>query len=356
MKRQILNIILKTALVLQCIIFTNNIVQAQETKSLWTEADRQYTLENMRRTRDALVKETENLTPAQWAFRDSTNRWSIGEVVEHLALWEIVWAREIGMGSRNKPQPELNATSSPDSYYTTFIMEDKAHVAPDFAVPTGFIKGKDNLTFFLRGREQAIKFVETTKLDLRSHFELTNTPNPRNMHQVLIYQWGHVDRHLKQIAKLKTHKNYPNAAETDKMSEEEAIKSVIIGQSTAWANSDSIGYFNSFIDDEITQTVYNYVDGSYGVFKGMNSIKERIRSNLKANPNKTYNAQVERTNWLIKKLSLDWAWVNYNQKTSNVKGEIFVSYETRLMNKVNGKWKLAVINALWDYKNVLNKQ
>ena len=356
MKRQILNIILKTALVLQCIIFTNNIVQAQETKSLWTETDRQYTLDNMRRTRDALVKETENLTPAQWAFRDSANRWSIGEVVEHLALWEIVWAREIGMGSRNKPQPELNATSNSDSYYTTFIMEDKAHVAPDFAVPTGFIKGKDNLTFFLRGRDQAIKFVETTKLDLRSHFELTNTPNPRNMHQVLIYQWGHVDRHLKQIVKLKTHKNYPNAAETDKMSEEEAIKSVIIGQSTAWANSDSIGYFNSFIDDEITQTVYNYVDGSYGVFKGMNSIKERIRSNLKANPNKTYNAQVERTNWLIKKLSLDWAWVNYNQKTSNVKGEIFVSYETRLMNKVNGKWKLAVINALWDYKNVLNKQ
>lgn len=209
MKRQILNSILKTVLALQCIIFSTNIVKAQETKSLWTEADRQYTLENMRRTRDALIKETENLTPEQWAFRDSTNRWSIAEVVEHLALWEIVWSREISMGSRNKPQPELNATSSPDSYYTTFIMEDKVHASPDFSRPTGFIQGKNNLTFFLRGREQAIKFVETTKLDLRAHFELTNTQYPRNMHQVLIYQWGHVDRHLKQIAKLKAHKNYP---------------------------------------------------------------------------------------------------------------------------------------------------
>ena len=83
MKRQILDIILKTVLALQCIIFTTNILHAQETKSLWTEADRQYTLENMRRTRDALIKETENLTPAQWAFRDSAHRWSIGEVVEH---------------------------------------------------------------------------------------------------------------------------------------------------------------------------------------------------------------------------------------------------------------------------------
>lgn len=211
MKRQILNSIFKPTIFLCFILtFSVNNLQAQETKQLWTETDRQYTLDNMRRTRDALVKETENLTPAQWAFRDSADRWSIGEVVEHLALWEIIWAREIGMGCRNKPQPELNATSSPDSYYTTYIMEDKPHVAPEFAVPTGFIQGKDNLTFFLRGREQAIKFVETTKYDLRAQFELTNTQYPRNMHHVLIYQWGHVDRHLKQIKKLKQNKNYPN--------------------------------------------------------------------------------------------------------------------------------------------------
>lgn len=216
MKRRILRWFRASQRQLKSMIFPffalllTGILQAQEAKSLWTEADRQYTLDNMRRTRDALIKETENLTPKQWAFRDSTNRWSIAEVVEHLALWEIVWSREISMGSRSKPQPELNATSSPDSYYTTFIMEDKPHVAPDFAVPTGFIQGKNNLTFFLRGREQAIKFVETTKLDLRAHFELTNTQYPRNMHQVLIYQWGHVDRHLKQIRKLKAHKDYPN--------------------------------------------------------------------------------------------------------------------------------------------------
>jgi DinB superfamily len=209
MKKQAFVQCLKALLIAFTTTFSTSFVHAQDTTNLWTAADRQYTLDNMRRTRDALIKETENLTPAQWAFKDSTNHWSIGEVVEHLALWEIIWAREIGMGVRNKPQPELVATSSADSYYTTFIMEDKQHNAPDFAVPTGFMRGKDNLTFFLRGRAQAIKFVETTKYDLRAHFELTATKNPRNMHQVLIYQWGHVDRHLRQIAKLKAHKDYP---------------------------------------------------------------------------------------------------------------------------------------------------
>ncbi len=176
---------------------------------LWTDADRQYTLDNMKRTRDELVKETENLTPAQWAFHESADRWSIGEIVEHLALWEIIWNREISIGTRNKPQPELNATSKPDSYYNEFIMEDAKHNAADYTKPTGFIEGKNNLAFFLRNHAINLKFVETTQADLRAHFEFTNTPNPRNMHQVLIFQWGHVDRHLRQIKKVKAHPNYP---------------------------------------------------------------------------------------------------------------------------------------------------
>lgn len=186
-------------------------VQSQENAApkLWTAADRQYTLDNMKRTRDELVKETQNLTPAQWAFHESADRWSIGEIVEHLALWEIIWNREISIGVRNKPTPELNATSRPDSYYNEFIMEDAKHNASDYTKPTGFIEGKNNLAFFLRNHAINFAFVETTQADLRAHFEFTGTPNPRNMHQVLIFQWGHVDRHLRQIRKVKTHPNYP---------------------------------------------------------------------------------------------------------------------------------------------------
>ena len=182
---------------------------AQTTEKLWTETDRQFTIENLKRSRDEVVRETENLTPAQWAFRESPDRWSIGEVVEHLALWEIIWSREISMGSRSKPQPELNKTTRPDSYYAEWIMEPNPHKSPDFSRPTGFIKGKDNLTFFLKLRNETIGFVETTPIDMRAHFELTGTDNPRNMHQVYIFQWGHVDRHLRQIRKIKQHQNYP---------------------------------------------------------------------------------------------------------------------------------------------------
>lgn len=181
---------------------------------LWTTADQRYTVENLRRTRDALTREVETLTDAQWNFRESPDRWSIADVVEHLAIWEIAWAREIGEGIRNAPRPDLtpNQTAGapdPDKYYRDFIMEDKPHIAPDFARPTGLIKGKNTLAFFQLKREQVIAFADTTQTDMRAYYERTGSKFPRNMHQVYIYQWGHVDRHLRQIQKVKQHPKYP---------------------------------------------------------------------------------------------------------------------------------------------------
>ncbi len=182
------------------------LIHAQE--KLWTEADRKYTIDNFKRTRDALVKETEELTLSQWNFREAPERWTIAEIVEHLGIWERGWSREIDIDTRNKPQPELNEKSRPDSYYTEFIMEEKKHHAPDFALPTGFLEGKENIAYFLKQHELNLKFVETTPLDMRAYFEQTNG-DPRNLHQVLIFQWGHIDRHLRQIRNVKQHTNYP---------------------------------------------------------------------------------------------------------------------------------------------------
>lgn len=41
------------------------ITSAANAQRLWTEADQRHTVENLRRTRDALTREVENLTEAQ---------------------------------------------------------------------------------------------------------------------------------------------------------------------------------------------------------------------------------------------------------------------------------------------------
>ncbi len=188
--------------------FTSN---AQETK-LWTEADRKYLLENLARTRDELIKETQNLSPAQYNFKESSDRWSINQVVEHLAIYELLFCRDISRSINGKPQPEFNASAKPDSYYATFIMEDAVHVTTDFTkpftytVPMGINDLKNNLAWFQKMRNESIDYITIAKEDLRSYYRNSGSDN---IHQVYIYVFGHVDRHLRQIKKVKQHANYP---------------------------------------------------------------------------------------------------------------------------------------------------
>ncbi|MBK7650254.1 MAG: DinB family protein [Flammeovirgaceae bacterium] len=185
--------------------------KAQETK-VWTEADRKYLLENLTRTRDELIKETQGLTPAQFNFKESDDRWSINQVVEHLAIWELLFCRDISRSLNAKPQPEFNAGAKPDSYYTSFIMEETPHVTTDFTkpftytVPMGINDLKNNLAWFEKLRNESITYIKTAKEDLRSYYRNSGSDN---IHQVYIYVFGHVDRHLRQIKKVKQHANYP---------------------------------------------------------------------------------------------------------------------------------------------------
>jgi hypothetical protein len=176
---------------------------------LWTEADRQYHLQHFQRTRDSLARETEKLTDAQWHFKEAPDRWSIAEIVEHLALWEVIFAREVNIMLRSKPDPGLLHVARTDSSYLAQIMEEKLHHSPDYSKPTGFIRGKNNLAFFLGINEQTINFVRNTDADLKAYFEPTGGGGMRNVHQVYLVQWGHVDRHLRQIKKVKGHPGFP---------------------------------------------------------------------------------------------------------------------------------------------------
>lgn len=186
------------------------IALAQE-GSLWTEADRKYILDNLVRSRDELVKETEKLSEKQWRFKESPDRWSINEVVEHLAIYELIFDREIIQCLATKPQPELKP-SRPDSSFFIFIMEEKPHVTLDFTkpfsfgTPMGLNPLKNNLAWFLKMRNESVDFVKTTDKDLRVYYRAADKPN---VHQTYIYVFGHVDRALRQIRKIKEHKNYP---------------------------------------------------------------------------------------------------------------------------------------------------
>ena len=60
-------------------------------------ADIKYSIDHLMRTRDELLEATQVTTKAQWNFKEDENRWSIAQVVQHTAIWEVFWSREISI-------------------------------------------------------------------------------------------------------------------------------------------------------------------------------------------------------------------------------------------------------------------
>jgi hypothetical protein len=184
---------------------------AQHTK-LWTETDRAYLLDHLTRSRDELMEETKSLSEAQWNFKEAPERWTIKEVVEHIAIWELLFQREITIAFTAGPQPELLKSAPLDSKVLEFILEEKPHVSLDYtqpftySLPMGLNTGDINLTWYNKLRNECINHVQNTDDDLRLYFMKEGRGN---IHQVYINVFGHTDRHLRQIRKIKQHPKYP---------------------------------------------------------------------------------------------------------------------------------------------------
>ena len=72
------------------------------------------------------------------------------------------------------------------------------------------MKGKDNLNFFVYGRNLVIDFIRTTPIDLKAYYTFRSGTDPRrSLHALFVVHFGHNDRHLRQIQRVKQHAKFP---------------------------------------------------------------------------------------------------------------------------------------------------
>jgi hypothetical protein len=135
-------------------------------------------------------------------------------------------------------------------------------------------------------------------------------------------------------------------------SEEEAIKKVIIAETEAFWNKDFKQLANCWVHDDYVRVVGWWEHGGVTVRKGWSVIGDRMDKLIKENPEK--NPQdVTRENFNIR-ISGNMAWVTFEQygndtgeKAMDMPG---LSYETRILEKHAGQWKIAYIGWLLDGK------
>ncbi|MCE7996580.1 MAG: DinB family protein [Roseivirga sp.] len=187
----------------------------------WTESDRQRILSELDRTTQKLKKLTGELTESQWQFRESPDRWSIEEIVEHLEMQNQLHFREISVVAHAPQYIEYRGiTEGQDEHFTSYATDATPGQSQWFLEPLGRFQGSDALAAFSRARAGLRAFVENTDVDLRKQFTF-RTPvagkvlseirigQVRDLHQLLLTGIAHTDRHLDQVSKVLEHPGFP---------------------------------------------------------------------------------------------------------------------------------------------------
>src|SRR5207244_13578665 len=121
-------------------------------------------------TRSGVVDAVKGLSEAQWKFKPAPDRWSVAEVIEHLALIEDVVTQNVLSNIEKAPAPSADRDPKPVDAMILERIRDRStkFQAPPAATPTGRWAPADALEHFLAGRTQTIALFKSTP-DLRKH-------------------------------------------------------------------------------------------------------------------------------------------------------------------------------------------
>jgi uncharacterized damage-inducible protein DinB len=177
-----------------------------------SQHDRDLGVGQMRTSRKMFIDALAQVSTAQWNFKPAPDRWSVGEIAEHIALSEdMIFSLITGEIVKNPADPAKRAAPPVTDAYVHERDLDRSHKAkaPDYLVPTHRWKDKDELSAaFLKSRDRSIAYLQATREDLRVHFQ----PSPigtLDAFQWFLFMSSHTERHLKQMEEVKLDPNYP---------------------------------------------------------------------------------------------------------------------------------------------------
>lgn len=174
-----------------------------------TPAERDHALRYLTDTRNNLAEAVKGLSEAQWKFKAGPDRWSVAEVVEHLALTEELIVQGVlgRLASEPAPSSEHDAKQVAAMILTKVPDRSVKAQAPPELVPTGRWSPTQALDHFLTGREQTIAILKSTR-DLRAHAVNHPAFGSLDGYEWVLTEAAHTERHTRQILEVKADPNF----------------------------------------------------------------------------------------------------------------------------------------------------
>ena len=160
-------------------------------------------------TRDRLVEAVSGLSDAQWKFKPAPDRWSVAEIVEHLALIEDI----VGTNILPKLAQAAGAPSHDPKQMDAAILakvpdRSEKFQAPPQATPSGRWTPQAALEHFLASRTLTTQIAKLSP-DLRGHIIPHPVLGPLDGYEWVLAVAAHTERHTKQILEVKADPGFP---------------------------------------------------------------------------------------------------------------------------------------------------
>lgn len=155
----------------------------------------------------------ENVNEAQWNYKPSPFKWSVGQTAEHIMLAENLLFGVVQRALQQKPNPDWESKTAGKEQVLERILPGRVGKAqaPFEIRPSGKLTREEVIKRFKELRAKALAFAQQTDLPLKQH--TLDNPFPvfstLNAYDWLLYIPFHNLRHDKQIMEVKASPGYP---------------------------------------------------------------------------------------------------------------------------------------------------
>jgi hypothetical protein len=175
-----------------------------------TRDERAELVDLLHKSEQEFLQAVDGLSDQQWSFKAGPDRWSIGEVAEHIVLAEAMLFGGVTKTLTGPVDEQWEATLRKTEILRRALPNRTTKVdAPGEIKPTGGMTRAQLMARFKEQRAHSIAFAQETEASLKAHTAANPFFGPLNAHQLMLYIPLHQLRHDQQIAEVKASPGYP---------------------------------------------------------------------------------------------------------------------------------------------------
>ena len=176
-----------------------------------TPEERTKVLNWLEESRKEFLSAIGGVTEQQWKWKPAPERWSIGEVAEHIVLAEASQFGNVKKAISSPTNPAWEEKTNGKTAMLEAILAPRLGKAqaPEALVPKGTMTPAQVKERFEKQRVEIVRFATETDVPLKQYTVDNAFFGTLNGYHWLIYAPLHTMRHDKQIAEVKDTAGYP---------------------------------------------------------------------------------------------------------------------------------------------------